>query len=320
MIRRLLHNESGMTLMEVTMTAALMVIVLGAAIAPFEVLHRTERQTVNQNESQDNARNAMAVITRNLRNTSGQNQLVNLASPYDMVIETVDQGSKPAGSQNARNLMRVRYCLDTTTAGASLVRGRLWEQSYKWTTAAPPSTMPTASCPDTTWGSSRILADYVTNRATSSSSGKGSRRTASAPLFTYYPNSSSLDTITSIRISFYSDRNWSQSPVETELTSGILLRNQNGAPTASFTATPGNAGSSKITLNANTSTDPEGLPLTYRWCDVTTEALCDDTTRIGTGVLYTYTSPVAGARQIKLQVFDVGGLQATAGPLTVTAP
>lgn len=320
MIRRQLNDESGMTLIEVMITAVLMIVVLGAAIAPFEVLHRTERQTVNQNESQDNARNAVAVMARNLRNTSGQNQLVNLANPYDMVIETVDQGAKPAGSQNSRNLMKVRYCLDTTTAGASLIRGRIWEQTYKWTTATPPTTLPTASCPDTAWGSSRILTDYITNQATSSATGKGSKRTGQAPLFSYYPNPNSLDTITSIRISLYSDRNWNQTPTETELTSGILLRNQNGAPTASFTATPGAAGSSKITLNANTSTDPEGLPLTFRWCDVTTQTLCDDTTRIGTGVLYTYTAPAAGARQIKLQVFDVGGLQATAGPLSVTAP
>ena len=43
--------------------------------------------------------------------------------------------------------------------------------------------------------------------------------------------------------------------------------------------------------------DPEGLPLSYRWCDVTTQTLCDDTTRIGSGVLYTYTAP-AGARHL----------------------
>ena len=314
MIGRLLRDQSGMTLMEVTIAAALLVVVLGAAITPFQLLHRTERRTVNQNESQDNARNVMALMMRNLRNTSGQNQLVNLASPYDMVIETVDQSAKPAGSQNARNLMRARYCLDTTTQGASLVRGRIWEQTYKWTTATPPSTLPSASCPDTAWGESRIVADHVTNKAT------WSRRTAAAPLFTYYPNASSLDTITSVRVTLYSDRDWNQAPQETELTSGILLRNQNGSPTASFNATPGAVGSQKITLNANTSTDPEGLPLSYRWCDVTTQPLCDDTTRIGTNVLYTYTAPTTGTRQIKLQVFDVGGLQATAGPLTVTVP
>jgi prepilin-type N-terminal cleavage/methylation domain-containing protein len=315
-----LRSESGMTLIEVLVASALMVVVLGAAMAPMDLLHRTERRTIDQNESQDGARSAMAVITRNLRNTSGQNQLVNLASSYDMVVETVDEAPKPDGSQNARNLMRVRYCLDTTGEGASLTRGRIYEQKHRWTTATPPTTMPTANCPDTSWGTSRILVDHVTNRATASTGGRGSKRPAAAPLFTFYPGTATLDTITSIRISLYTDHSWAKVPTETELTSGILLRNQNGSPTASFIATPGNVGSRKITLNANTSTDPEGLPLSYRWCDVTTTSLCDDTTRIGTGVLYTYTAPVAGARQIKLQVFDVGGLQATAGPLSVSAP
>ena len=309
-----MRQEAGFTLTEVLIAGALLAVVIGAALAPFDLLHRTERRTVAQNESQDDARNGMAVMTRNLRNTSGQNQLVNLASPYDMVVETVDPIAKPAGSQNARNLMRVRYCLETTGSGASLIRGRIWEQSFRWTAATPPGTMPGVSCPDPAWGTSRVLVDHVTNRAT------WSRRTAAAPLFTYYPNANSLDTITSVRVSLYTDRDWNRSPAETELTSGVLLRNQNGSPTASFTATPGAAGSMKVTLNANTSTDPEGLPLTYRWCDVTTQSLCDDTTRVGTGVLYTYTAPAAGARKIQLQVFDVGGLQSIAGPLTVTAP
>jgi type II secretory pathway pseudopilin PulG len=313
MIARL-SDEAGFTLMEVLIASALLIVLLGAALAPFEVLHRTARRTDNQNESQDNARNAMAGIVRNLRNTSGQNQLVNLAGSYDMVVETVNPGSKPAGSQNSRNLMRMRYCLDTTSGGSSLIRGRIWEQTFTWVTATPPNTMPSGSCPDITWGSSRrVVADYVTNKATSA------QRTTAAPLFSYFPSATSLDTITSIRVTLYSDRSWTEAPGETELTSGILLRNQNGSPTASFTATPGAAGSNKVTLNAGTSTDPEGLPLTYRWCDVTTVSTCDDTTRVGTGVLYTYTSPVAGARQIQLQVFDVGGLQSIAH-LAVTAP
>ncbi|MEA2475269.1 MAG: hypothetical protein QOE06_3184 [Thermoleophilaceae bacterium] len=311
---RLLHDERGFTLMEVLIAASLMVVVLGAAIAPFVLLGRTQRITNNQNDAQDAARNAVAVITRNLRNTTGQNQLVNLASSYDLVVETVDATPKPAGSQNARNLMRVRYCLDTTSLDAGTTTGLIWEQAYRWTTATPPTTMPSATCPDPGWGSRRVIADHITNRAT------WTARPTSKPLFTYYPNAGALDTITTIRLSVFSDRVWNEQPAETELTSGILLRNQNGSPTASFTVTAGTAGSKKLTLNAGTSTDPEGLPLTYRWCDVTTVTLCDDTTRVGTGVLYTYTAPAAGARKIQLQVFDVGGLQAIAGPLTVTAP
>jgi type II secretory pathway pseudopilin PulG len=309
-----LRAETGFTLMEALVASSLLIVVLGAALAPFDLLHRVQTRTTNQNESQDNARGAMGGITRNLRNTSGQNQLVNLASSYDMVVETVDATAKPAGSQNARNLMRVRYCLDTTSSGASTTNGKLWEQQFRWTTSTPPSTLPSVSCPDSAWGTSRVLASHVTNRATTP------RRPTPVPLFTFFPTSATLDTITTVRVSLYVDNDWAHEPYETELISGILLRNQNGSPTASFNATPGTAGSRKITLNASTSTDPEGLPLTYRWCDVTTQSLCDDTTRVGTGVLYTYTAPVAGARKIQLQVFDVGGLQAIAGPLTVSAP
>jgi hypothetical protein len=314
-VRSRLRGEAGFSLAEVLMASALLIVVLGAALAPFEVLNDSHRRTQNQNDSQDNARSAVTQITRNLRNTSGQNRLVNRADAYDLVIETVDPTAKPSESQNARNLMRVRYCLDTgSDQYAALTNGRIWEQAYRWTSSTPPDAMPSATCPDATWGTRRIVTEYVTNRATS-----GWRPTAAA-LFTYFPSASPLDTITSIRVRIYSDRRWGEDPRETELTSGILLRNQNGAPTASFTATPENAGSRKITLNAGTSTDPEGLPLTYRWCDVTTVTTCDDTTRIGTGVLYTYTAPVAGARSIKLQATDIGGLTATAGPLTVTAP
>lgn len=309
-----LRNESGFSLIESLAGAALMIVVLGAALTPFELLHRTERTIANQNDSQDNARNAVTLITRNLRNTSGQNQLVNLAGPYDMVIETVDPMPKPAGTQNARNLMKVRYCLDTTGTGSSLTQGRIWEQRLKWTTGTPPSNLPTTNCPDTGWGDARIIAEHVTNKATTT------KRPQAQGLFEYYPSATSLDTITSIRINLYSDRSWTEDPGETQLKSGILLRNQNGSPTASFTATPGTASSAKITLNAETSTDPEGLPLTYRWCDVTTVTTCDDSTRVGTGVLYTYTAPASGPRKIVLQAFDVGGLQSIAGPLTVTAP
>jgi hypothetical protein len=310
-----LRDESGVSLAEVLAAASILMIVLGATLAPFELLHRTERATANQNDSQDNARNAVATITRALRNTSGQNRLVNLASPYDLVIETVDPTTKPVGSQNARNLMRVRYCLDTgSDASVGLTRGRIWEQSIKWTSSTPPDSMPGVACPDQSWGTRRVLADYITNKATSST--RGTWQT----LFTYFPDASPLDEITSIRVSIFSDRNWNQEPRETELTSGIMLRNQNGSPTASFNATAGPAGSRQITLNAGTSTDPEGLPLTYRWCDTTTVSTCDGTTKVGTGVLYTYTAPAAGSRSITLQVFDVGGLQAIAGPVTVTAP
>jgi hypothetical protein len=271
----------------------------------------------NLNDSQDNARTTIDQMAHQLRNIAGQSQLINRASPNDLVFETVDANAKPSGSQNDRNIMRVRYCLDTTNAPASLTNGRIWEQDLRWTTAAVPSSMPSAaSCPDTGWAGTtrRILADGITNQNTPST------RPAAADLFTYFPAATPLTTITSIRFDVFTDRAPTESPRETELTSGVVLRNQNGAPTASFTTVAGAAGSKQITLNAGASSDPEGLPMTYRWCDKTTVSTCDNTTKIGTGVLYTYTAPAAGARQILLQVFDAGGLETDAGPTAVTAP
>jgi len=314
-IMRSLRSERGFSTMEVLIVSALLLVVLGAALTPFEVLSRTDTKTQNQNDSQDLARGTLAEMSRKLRNVSGQNQLVNLASDYDMVAETVDPLAKPADSQNDRNLMKVRYCLDTTSSGASLTNGRVWEQVNRWTTAAVPTTLPSATCPDTSWGTDRrILADHVTNKATND------KRTTAVPLFTFFPGNTNLDTITSMRMRVYVDRNWNEAPLETELATGVFFRNQNGAPTASFTVTVGSPGSKKLTLNAGTSTDPEGLPLVYRWCDTTTVTTCDETTKIGAGVLYTYTAPAAGTRKIVLHATDNGGLQATAGPLTVTAP
>jgi hypothetical protein len=321
-LRRLIREERGaMSLMEVLLGAAMLSVMLGAAISPFIGLGKTDRIAQNANESQDNARTSLDLLEHQLRNLAGQSQLINRAASYDLVFETVDSQSKPAGSKNDRNVMRVRYCLDTTNAPASVSRGQLWEQDLRWTTAAVPSSLPNAaSCPDASWGNRRIVADYITNKTTTT------RRSAVAPFFAYYPAPSAtptpteLQAITQIRVDLFTDRRITESPLESELTSGVFLRNQNGHPTASFTWTPGTSGTKQIILNAGASTDPENLPLTFRWCDVTTNATCDETTKVGSGVNYTYTAPAAGTRKILLQVFDLGGLETDSGPTNATAP
>lgn len=323
MLRRLIREERGaLSLMEVLIGSALMTFMLGTALTPFIVLQKTDRVAQNQNDTQDNARIAVDTLQHQLRNVAGQSQLINRAGSYDLVFETVDPQAKPSGSKNDRNIMRVRYCLDTTNAPASVSNGRLWEQTLRWTTAAVPSGLPSAvACPDASWGtSSRIAAEFITNKTTTT------KRSAVAPLFAYYPvpsgtpTTTELQAITQVRVDLYSDRRINESPIETELATGVFLRNQNGHPTASFTALPGTAGTKQIILNAALSTDPENLPLTFRWCDVTTVTTCDDTTKVGSGVNYTYTAPAAGTRKILLQVFDLGGLETDSGPTNAVAP
>ncbi|MEA2349788.1 MAG: hypothetical protein QOG86_729, partial [Thermoleophilaceae bacterium] len=107
-MRQRLRDESGFSLMELLIAASLLVLVLGTALVPFQVAQTTERNTQNGNDGLTNARTTLDFLEHQLRNIAGQSQLMNRASSYDLVFETVNPGTKPAGSQNTRNLMRVR--------------------------------------------------------------------------------------------------------------------------------------------------------------------------------------------------------------------
>ena len=302
-----------MSVAEVLIVSFMFVVVLIAALTPFEVLQKVDSRAQAQNDTQQNARSTVSAISFNLRNLAGQSQLVERADPYDLVFETVDREAKPAGSQNVRNIMRVRYCLDTSTAPATPANGVIWEQALRWTTGTVPSSMPLASaCPDVTWAGSqrRVVSTRITNRIA------GQNRA----LFAYFPTGATLTQINSIRLDLYSDYNPNDTVKETRHTSGVLLRNQNGAPTASAVGTPGTT--RQVRLDA-TASDPESLPLTYRWCDLSANAVCDDATRIGAGQSYTHTFDASVAtgstRNMRLVVTDAGGLEVTVD-FNVTVP
>lgn len=308
-----LCQERGMSVAEVLIVSFMFVVVLIAALTPFDVLQKVDRRTQAQNDSQQNARSTVSAISFNLRNLAGQSQLVERADPYDLVFETVDRNPKPSGSMNARNIMRVRYCLDTSTPPATPANAVVWEQSLRWTTSFVPSSMPLSSaCPDVTWAGStrRVVTGRITNRMAG----------ANRPLFTYFPTGATLTQINSIRIDLFNDDDLNDTVKESRHTSGVLLRNQNGAPTATVATTPGTT--RQVRLDA-TASDPESLPLTYRWCDLTANTACNDATRIGSGQSYTHTFAAAVAtgttRNMQLIVTDAGGLEVTVN-FTVTVP
>jgi hypothetical protein len=307
------RQERGMSVAEVLIVSFMFTVVLIAALTPFEVLTKVDSKTQAQNDTQQTARSTVSAISFNLRNLAGQSQLVERATPYDLVFETVDRNPKPGGSSNARNIMRVRYCLDTSTAPATPANGVIWEQTLRWTTATVPASMPLSNaCPDVTWTGSqrRVVSGKITNRIA------GQDRA----LFTYFPTGATLTQITSIRLDLYSDNNPNDATKETRHTSGVLLRNQNGAPTATVATVPGTT--RQVRLDA-TASDPESLPLSYRWCDLSATATCDDATRIGTGPSYTHTFAstvaVGSTRNMRLVVTDAGGLEAVVN-FTVTVP
>ena len=82
-------------------------------------------------------------------------------------------------------------------------------------------------------------------------------------MFTY--NSATLVQINSIHVDLYTDINPTKAPLESHLTSGVFLRNQNQVPVASFTKAL--SGTTAIVLNGSASYDPESQSLRYVWWD-----------------------------------------------------
>jgi type II secretory pathway pseudopilin PulG len=284
-----LRGERGFTVVEVLVAATMMVGVSGAALTALSEFGTTTRLNTIQTDAQQEARRALGELSRELRNlaspTNELPQAIEKAAAGDLVFLSVGD-AKPAGSSNAFNTKRVRYCLDT--AGAVL-----WRQQQTWTTSSAPALPATTQCPAppaTGWSEATQAAQNVRNGA--------------RPVFTY--NSANLSEITEIRAKLYVDADPNARPLETEIETGVFLRNQNRGPASSFTAA---VSGPQVLLNGSASTDPEGKALSFEWLDG--EAV------VGQGIVLTYTPSAPGAHTLKLKVRDPAGLESTSAPQTV---
>lgn len=287
-----MRDEHGeMTLVGLLVAMVLFLGVLGATLSIFATSETTNRDIQRRNDAMDRARSGIDLLTRQMRNmaspTPDQPQAIDRATAKDVVFQTVDPIGPNAGT-NTANVKRVRYCLDNS--------GRLWSQNQRWTGAPPSAPSDGGTCPSSAWDDQAVIADAVTNYQS------GHAR----PIFTFTP-SSPLTAISSVHIDLWMDLDVANKPVETAISSGVYLRNQNRKPTASFTSTPSAQG---IILNASNSSDPEGEPLTYCWYDTSLATVSSPPTPcaagplLGTGV--TVTDPVASgvSRTVYLVVRD----------------
>lgn len=267
-----------MTLVEVLIVSILMLIVLVSTLEAFNQFERKARDNQNLNEAQDQARRALDLMARDLRNLASPTPLlplaVDVAQPQDLIFQSEGK-VKPAGSLNAQNTTRVRFCLN----GTSKI---MFRQIQTWTTAAAPGVPNSACGAPGGWNSTMPVSTDVAN---------GSRS-----LFTY--NAVDHDKITEVSAQLFVDTTPTRLPAEVDLQTTVFLRNQNRAPTAIFSATSVPGGG--VFLNASESEDPEEKSLTFEWWD-------DSLTpakKVGEGIVFTYSVPAPGNRQMHLVVKD----------------
>jgi len=306
-MRRLFRDESGFTLPELLTVTVVMTVILTATLATLESYTTRNRTNTKQNESQDQARQAIDRLARQMRNlarptdqaSTSSVKSIDLAGDDDLVFKTEDQLRR-----------RVRYCRNSADAQNEKVY--LQEQASSTGNPAMPSV---AACPAATssggWVSSTIVAEHVMN---------GTGR----PLFGYTGyDGSDTSTITAVRANLVVDVTPGTRPKEVALSSGVYLRNQNQRPTATFTATQNPAGSRTYVLNGSQSSDFEGRTLEFVWYrgtgdvnnlpDCKTDATQSGAgfTCLGLGINLTATLP-SGSQTVTLKVTDPGDLRATA--------
>lgn len=304
------RSQQGFTLIELLVTMAISMIVFGATLSVLDVFQKDNRFDQLRLETQDNARNAIDRLARELRNVAAPSPsylgALELAEPNSLTFETIDS-THVWGGKNTANAIRVRYCLDDSKPTNEIV----WRQVMSWTKEEQAPALPTAkTCEpehEPAWSSYSQLVQHVTNRI-------GGQTTR--PLFTYGPTGvSEVSKIVSVEPTLYLDITpgtrqlcgvtHEASCTETQLTSGTSLRNANRQPIAAFTAVE--RGKGQIILNASESNDPGGLALTYKWWDNGT-LLSTTAQTYETGEL----TPKGSLQTFKLEVTNPGGLSNSA--------
>jgi prepilin-type N-terminal cleavage/methylation domain-containing protein len=305
------RGQAGFTLIELLVTMVITTIVFGATLSVLDVFQRDNRHELLRNETQDNARNALDRLGRDLRNVAAPKSVPELpgalevAKRYSLIFQTISTEPGYEWGKNLTHAIRVRYCLDNSKPSEAV----LWRQSTRWKEEHAPPLPTVTTCPDLTpgdWETSTRLVEHVTNRI-----GGRTRR-----MFLYGPGTEPPTTeINSIEVAMFIDLTpgtrqlcgvaHEESCTETQLTSGISLRNANRQPTAFFTAVQ-TGPSRKVLLNASESQDPQGLALTYKWWEngallSTSSQQYETRTVFGPGT----------SQAFKLEVTDPGGLSST---------
>jgi type II secretory pathway pseudopilin PulG len=320
-------DESGFTLVEVLVASLISLAILGVTLTAFTGLVRASKYMERQTEGEAMARQGSDRLARQLRNlaspadiitnvaVSTQPKSVDRNLPYDLIFKDIAD-VRPGGSANSANVRRVRYCLQTSGvvpgAGftASPTRGVLWMQTQTWTSALPPATPAAAECPGAGWTTQRIVADHLTNASTAPER-VVFRYSGDTGLVTD-TSDAARESISRVEATLVVDADPTKRPAATQVTSSVMLRNQNRAPIALFTYSLllVNPTACTVQLNGSASEDPESKPLDYEW-------YVDGTKRSETGVVVQITVP-KGTHSYQLKVYDRAHLVGTSTTETQT--
>jgi prepilin-type N-terminal cleavage/methylation domain-containing protein len=309
------RREAGFTLIELLLVMVISLVVFGATLTAWLSVVHSNTAADRQRDNVETARQAMDRAARQLRNLANPTvnavKTIDRATDYDFIFQTSD----PAKTW-------VRYCLDTS-GGAS--RGVLWENESPGSAITDNMRL---ACPGKDWATSRQVVTGVTNQTGGIDRNIFTFHCAVGAAGTCPVDDTEYSKITTAGIDMWIDAVPGDRASEMHVSSGVFLRNQNEAPTASFRYGP--LGSRRVLMNAGGSTDPEGRTLEYFWFDKdpstlpelkTTGCAAPFPSAVWQGVTFNKLFPtgVASPQTYYLVVRDPGCLISTTS-LSVTIP
>ncbi len=327
---RQIGRQDGFTLIELIVSMSLALVIMFATLTILDsYMHESTTNTQN-NDAQNRARLAIDRAVWQLRNIASpitQPKLLERATPYDIVFQTV--GAQQGGAAgNISGDERVRYCVPNDTSPGSSANEVLIRETQTWNTAtAPPnpwSSDPTVSmpCPDVplpsgsngTW---TVNASRQVNWLTNRYQGRTDR-----PAF-YYNNgtldnnsvaANDLPQVTSVELDLFVNPTPTQPTRESELRSSAFLRNQTRSPISNFTYTDQGGGS--VLLNGATSYSPDGYDLSYSWSCISAGCPAASMLAAQSDGLVSW-QPGPGTYTVQLTVTDPNGLTGVSAPQQV---
>lgn len=259
---RSLRAQTGFTLIELLLSMTLMLIVLGATLTSWDGFVTRQAKATRLQEQQDAVRVAMDRMIAQLRNLANpviaSQNTIDTAEDYKLIFQTTDPAKQ-----------WVMYCVDATTR-------TLWYQvsgvlatnpnvNPEMRTGCPSNKTTASAAAPNYWATTLRISASVTNgtsRPAFSYTTVDASSGAASPLATPV-SAANKPRVKAVSADLWVDNDPGDDPPETELRSGVYLRNQNQAPTARFGVQQ--LTGKKYTFSASGSSDPEQRTLQYNW-------------------------------------------------------
>lgn len=315
---RNINRQEGFTLIELIVAMALALVVLGATLTILESYMHNSTINNQNNDAQNRARLAVDRVVWQLRNIASpitQPKLLERATPYDIVFQTI--GAQQGGATgNVSGVERVRYCVPTDTTGTGSTEA-LIRETQTWNTstvpASPWSSDPsvTIPCPDAPVPSGVSVfrqVNWLTNRYQALPTQRPAFYFNNGTLDNNYVAASDLPLVSSVTIDLFVNPSATQFSRESELRSSAFLRNQTHSPVARFTYT--DQGGGAVLLNGATSYSPDGYDLAYGWSCISAGCPAASTLAAQSDGLVSW-QPGPGSYTVQLITTDPNGLTGT---------